>query len=392
VDIFLHGLLPISWGAATLLMLALTHATILTVTLYLHRSCAHRAVEFHPALVHAFRFWSWVSTGMTARLWASVHRKHHAKCETVDDPHSPQQLGLRKVLFSGVDLYRAAARDPETTRRYGSGTPSGPLEDFYEKWANWGMVGMIALEALLFGVPKAAFIGGLQLAWIPFWAAGIVNGVGHYWGYRNHDSDDASRNISPIGFIIGGEELHNNHHAFPSSAKLSFKRWEFDWGWGVIQALSALKLARVKRVAPQVARAQGEITLDTLKALAACRFQAMDEARRKLAPFVRSQLDALPAARDVSRRHFMRWFFFDKAWMPSSHQEESWTKLLEAAPALATMRSLLVDLTQTWSRTNASAHDMVEHFKAWCHAAEASGVEAMAKLSASLRSYRLAGE
>lgn len=369
-------------------MLALTHVTILTVTLYLHRSCAHRAVDFHPRLAAFFRFWSWLTTGMTARQWASVHRKHHAKCETDDDPHSPQRLGLRKVLLGGVGLYRTAIKDQETIARYGRGTPSDALEDFYERWSSWGMAAMILVEAILFGLPQAAFIGGFQLLWIPFWAAGVVNGIGHFWGYRNHESDDESRNISPIGIIIGGEELHNNnHHAFPSSAKLSIKRWEFDWGWGVIRALSWLGLAKVKRVAPVVERSEGEITLATLKALAACRFQAMGEAKAQLGPLVRRQLDGMAAAQGMRRKDFLRWFFLEQAQAGKMPNHARFAALLAQEPLLASLKHALAELSATWTKSHASAQEMLDHFKQWCKASEASGIESLAQLSASLRTY-----
>lgn len=371
-------------------MLALTHMTILTVTLYLHRGCAHRAVDFHPRLVSFFRFWSWLTTGMTARQWASVHRKHHAKCETDDDPHSPQRLGLAKVLLHGVLLYRTAIKDSETIKRYGKGTPNDALEDFYERWSSWGMASMILAEAILFGIPQAAFIGGMQLLWIPFWAAGVVNGIGHFWGYRNHESDDESRNIFPIGIIIGGEELHNNHHAFPSSAKLSIKRWELDWGWGVIRALSILGLAKVKRVAPVVERSEGEITLATLKALAACRFQAMGEAKTRLAPLVRKQLDGIAAAKGMRRKDFLRWFFLEQAQAGKMPGHDLFCALLAQEPMLASVRAALSDLSATWTRSHASAQETLEHFKEWCRAAEASGIESLATLSASLRTYGMA--
>lgn len=390
MDIILRGFLDLSWTQAALLTLLLTHITILTVTMYLHRSCAHRAVEFHPALALFFRVWSWMTTGMTARQWASVHRKHHAKCETPEDPHSPQQRGLKAVLFGGVNLYRAAARDPEVIARYGAGTPNDKLEQFLESYAWQGMILMIALEIALFGLPMTLFIATAQLLWIPVWAAGVINGIGHYWGYRNHDSDDASRNIFPWGIFIGGEELHNNHHAFPSSAKLSSKAWEFDWGWTVIRGLSMLRLAKIKRVAPTLAKGSSEITFDTLKALAMCRFQAMVETRAELSPLVKEQLDTLNLDEGFSRKRFMRWFFFDNSHVADAGAEAGYARVLAQSPTLLRLRSMVSELMQTWQRANVSAHDTLEHFKAWCIQAETSGVERMARLAASLRRYQVA--
>ena len=384
-----HGIFDLTWWQALALMLALTHVTILTVTMYLHRACAHRAVEFHPALTLFFRLWSWLSTGMTARQWASVHRKHHAKCETDDDPHSPQRRGLAAVLFGGVGLYRAAARDPEVVARYGAGTPSDRLEAFLEAYAWQGMILMILVEIVLFGVPKAAFIATCQLLWIPVWAAGVINGIGHFWGYRNHDSDDASRNIVPWGIFIGGEELHNNHHAFPSSAKLSSKAWEFDWGWTVIRGLSALRLAKVRRLAPTLSRGRAEITIDTLKALAMCRFQAMGEARAQLEPLVREQLTKLGVEERFARRAFLRWFFFDPSAMPTQPQIQRYQRLLSQSTLLSRLRLMISDLMDTWRKAHMSAQETLDHFKAWCANAESSGVEALASLAHSLKRYRV---
>lgn len=390
MDIILRGIFDLSWTQAIWLTLVLTHVTILTVTMYLHRACAHRAVEFHPLLTLFFRLWSWMTTGMTARQWASVHRKHHAKCETPEDPHSPQQRGLAAVLFNGVGLYRVAARDPDVVARYGAGTPNDRLENFLESYAWQGIILMIAFEIILFGLPKTLFIATAQLLWIPVWAAGFINGVGHFWGYRNHDSDDASRNILPWGIFIGGEELHNNHHAFPSSAKLSSKAWEFDWGWTVIQALSALRLANVKRVAPTLSKGSAEITVDTLKALAMCRFQAMGETRAELAPLVKQHLETLALGDGFSRKHFLRWFFFDNRDAVSALNEEHYMSLLVESPSLARLRAMISDLMDTWRKAHMSAQETLEHFKVWCVSAETSGVEGMARLAHSLRRYRVA--
>lgn len=390
MDIILHGLFNLTWLQALLLTLGLTHVTILAVTMYLHRACAHRAVEFNPALTIFFRLWLWMTTGMTARQWASVHRKHHAKCETEEDPHSPQRKGLAAVLFGGVALYRKAARDPKVVARYGAGTPSDGLEDFLEAYAWQGMALMIAIEILLLGLPMTLFVATAQLLWIPVWAAGVINGIGHYWGYRNHDSADASRNIFPWGIFIGGEELHNNHHAFPSSAKLSSRPWEFDWGWTVIRGLSVLRLAKVKKIAPRLAKGSAEITIDTLTALGTCRFQAMGEVKAQLEPIVKEQLARLIIPHRFSRRAFVRWFFFDNAEAFSPIQELVYQAILAQSPLLAKLRFMISELMDTWRKAHMSAHDTVEHFKRWCAKAEASGVDAMALLADSLRRYRVA--
>jgi stearoyl-CoA desaturase (Delta-9 desaturase) len=243
------GLIALTfWGyvAAALLM---THATIVSVTIFLHRHQAHRALTLHPAASHVFRFWLWITTGMFTREWVAVHRKHHATCETPRDPHSPQIYGIRRVLFDGVSLYRVAAREAETVRAYGTGTPNDWLERrVYGAHRFVGIGLMLFLDIVLFGT-AGLIIYAVQMVWIPFWAAGVVNGVGHYWGYRNFDTPDESRNIVPVGVLIGGEELHNNHHEHAYSAKFSSKRWELDIGWVYIRCLESVGLATVKRTA-----------------------------------------------------------------------------------------------------------------------------------------------
>jgi stearoyl-CoA desaturase (delta-9 desaturase) len=245
------GWLDLPWWGHAVAALALTHVTIASVTIFLHRHQAHRALDLHPAASHFFRAWLWLSTGMVTREWVAVHRKHHAKCDTAEDPHSPQVLGLNRVLWGGVFLYVKEANRPDTIERYGQGTPDDWLErNVYDKLAMFGVFITLAIDLLLFGVVPGALVWLTQIAWIPFWAAGVINGIGHYWGYRSWPTPDASTNIVPLGILIGGEELHNNHHAYPTSAKLSSKWYEFDLGWLYIRALEALGLARVKHLAP----------------------------------------------------------------------------------------------------------------------------------------------
>ena len=377
-------------------MLLLTHLTILTVTLYLHRSCAHRAVEFPKLLQHFFRFWAWFTTGMTARQWASVHRKHHAKCETEDDPHSPQQLGLLRVLFLGVLLYRKAVKDENTVQRYGKGTPNDRLETFYENNNTLGLLLMGLIEVFLFGPEKGLYIFICQLFWIPFWAAGIINGVGHFIGYRNHNSDDASRNIFPIGIIIGGEELHNNHHAFPSSAKLSSRKWEFDWGWQVLKFLSFFKMATIKRIPPQLIKSERiinvrEITVENLTAVVTCRFHAISEAKEKLKPTVLSAISHLTLPPHFSRKKFIEWYFKDqRAAKISEKTQEEFTEILAQSSLLLKIRHSILELYLTWSLPHFGPTELLNHFQTWLSHAEESGIESLKNLSFSLRSYQLA--
>jgi stearoyl-CoA desaturase (delta-9 desaturase) len=226
----LDGFLNFSWWEVLVALLVMTHITIAGVTIFLHRHQAHRSVELHPVVSHFFRFWLWLTTGMVTKQWVAIHRKHHAKCETPEDPHSPQTRGLKTVLWRGAELYRAEAENEETLRNYGHGTPNDWLENnVYSRFPLLGIILMAIIDLMLFGVIGIT-VFAIQMIWIPFWAAGIINGIGHYWGYRSFETRDAARNIMPIGIIIGGEEFHNNHHAYASSARLSYKWWEFDIG------------------------------------------------------------------------------------------------------------------------------------------------------------------
>ena len=256
------GIWDLPWWGYIAYTLLLTHITIVAVTVYLHRHQAHRAVDLHPIISHFFRFWLWLTTAMVTRQWVAVHRKHHARVETAEDPHSPVVFGIRKVLLEGAELYRAEARDPTIAEKYGHGTPDDWLErNIYSTRFEYGTPLMLVIDLILFG-PLGLSIWAIQMAWIPFFAAGVVNGLGHYWGYRNYELPDASTNFMPWGILIGGEELHNNHHAFPSSAKFSSRWWELDLGWLHIRALCALGLARVKKMAPKPMRDSAKVGID----------------------------------------------------------------------------------------------------------------------------------
>ncbi|WP_313134230.1 delta-9 fatty acid desaturase DesA, partial [Stutzerimonas nitrititolerans] len=300
------GFLDLSVWSLLGVTLLLTHVTIIAVTVYLHRYSAHRALELHPALKHFFRFWLWLTTAMNTREWTAIHRKHHAKCETPEDPHSPVHKGLLTVLRKGAELYMAEAKNEETLRIYGKNCPDDWIErNLYARFPNAGIVLMLALNLLLFGVIGLS-VWAVQMLWIPLWAAGVVNGLGHALGYRNFECRDAATNLVPWGILIGGEELHNNHHTYPNSAKLSVKKWEFDLGWAWIRLFSLLGLAEVKRTAPIAHRIEGKNQLDMDSAMAILnnRFQIMAQYRRLvIAPLVRQEL----ARADASvRRHLHR--------------------------------------------------------------------------------------
>lgn len=229
-----------------LFLLITTHITIVCVTLFLHRGQAHRGIEFHPVMEHVMRFWLWLTTGMVTKEWVAVHRKHHRFCEKNEDPHSPHVYGIWKVLFGGAFLYADATKDKEMIKQYGVGTPDDWIEkNLYSKYQLHGVFLLLIINTFLFN-GWGIVIWLVQMAWIPFWAAGVVNGIGHWFGYRNSETKDKSKNIIPFGFIIGGEELHNNHHDSPASPKLSQKWWEIDIGWFWLKILIHMNLAKLK--------------------------------------------------------------------------------------------------------------------------------------------------
>ena len=386
-----NGLLSLSWWQLVLVVLALTHVTIAAVTIFLHRHQAHRALDLHPAVSHFFRFWLWLTTGMVAREWVSIHRKHHALCETPEDPHSPQVKGIRKVLFEGAELYRAASRDASIMQRYGHGTPDDWLErHLYTPHDKRGIVIMLAIDVLLFGVAGVA-VWAVQMIWIPFFAAGVINGLGHYWGYRNYPSPDAATNISPWGILIGGEELHNNHHAFPGSARLSSRTWEFDIGWLYIRLLAMLKLARVKKVAPRLAVVAGKeaIDMETVRAVVVSRMHVLARyAREVLLPVSRSELDAKVVADRSLLRRLRRLVARDESLLDEVSRR--WlTQVQERSQALKTVFQHQRQLRQIWERTAASQEALLGALQDWCRQAEASGIQSLQDFARSLRGYTL---
>ena len=250
MDILINGLIDFTWVGYVLYTLVVTHISIVAITLYLHRGVCHSAIEIKPLLAHFFRFWLWLTTSMRTADWVAVHRKHHAKCETIDDPHSPAYYGIETVLLRGADLYHEEKNNPETLEKYSQNCPTDWVEEkIYTGMNNIGILLLFILNIILFGV-VGIIIWAIQMAWTPIFAAGGINGAGHYWGYRNYDTSDDSTNMIPLGIVIGGEELHNNHHAFPTAAKFSLKPWEFDLGWMYIKLFSLLGQIKVKRLAP----------------------------------------------------------------------------------------------------------------------------------------------
>lgn len=391
VDFLIHGLSGLVWWQVLLVALAFTHVTIVSVTLYLHRCQAHRALELHPAVSHFFRLWLWMSTGMLTKEWTAVHRKHHAKCEQEGDPHSPQIFGIKKVFWEGAELYRAEADNAETVQRFGHGTPDDWMErNVYSRHSRLGIVIMLALDVALFGALGLA-VWAVQMAWIPIWAAGVVNGIGHYWGYRNFEAADASTNLVPWGIIIGGEELHNNHHTYPTSAKFSVKPYEFDIGWMYISVLAKLGLARAKKTPPKLAFGAVQPVADekTLEAIITNRYEVMARYARQMRVTVQAELDALQAkSADVSRLEAVRrWLHRDDDKIPAKYKAK--VELVRAQhPALAQMHAMREELRQLWSNTTLTRDQLAKNLQAWCRRAEESGIAALRDYAVQLRAVR----
>jgi stearoyl-CoA desaturase (Delta-9 desaturase) len=386
-----NGLTGASSWQIVVFTLIVTHITIAGVTIYLHRCQAHRALDLHPVASHFFRFWLWLTTGQITREWAAIHRKHHAKCETAEDPHSPVTRGIRKVLLQGAELYRAESRNRETIEKYGHGTPSDWIErNLYTKY-NWQGVGlMLIVDIALFGVIGLT-VWAVQMLWIPVMAAGIINGIGHYWGYRNYDCPDAATNILPFGILIGGEELHNNHHTFGSSAKLSSKWYEFDIGWMYIRMLELLHLAKVKKVAPAPAFTRGKTIadFDTLQSVIANRYDVMAKYTKSLKRAwqdetadlkSKTQLDSgfLKTSKKLLQREPARL---------EAPQKQQLTELFSHSQALKTMHEMRVELAAIWERSHSSRDQLLQHLQDWCARAEASGIQSLREFSMRLRSY-----
>jgi len=394
LDFLTGGLTGLGWWEMLLVLLVFTQLTIFSVTLYLHRSQAHRGVDFHPLVSHFFRFWTWLTTSMITREWVAIHRKHHAKVETEDDPHSPQVKGIGTVFWRGVELYREARGMREDIAQYGKGAPDDWIErHLYTPHATLGPVALFFVNALLFGLPGVA-LWAIQMAWIPFWAAGVVNGLGHWWGYRNFESADTSTNLTPWALWIGGEELHNNHHAFPSSARFSMRRWEFDIGWQAIRLMQYLRLAKVLRVAPKL-DIRPNISVpdaDTLRALLSHRFQAMTDYQRNVfKPALREEAAAAGARmRELLPKRLRRGLVDDGRWLkPDARQQLSdWVAQRPRIRTLVEHRARLAAVLE------ARSHDAAERLKqlqAWCHEAEASGIGALQAYAARLKGYALSG-
>jgi stearoyl-CoA desaturase (delta-9 desaturase) len=391
VQFLSQGLSEATWWQAIIAALVMTHITIASVTIYLHRHSAHRSLDLHPIASHFFRFWLWLTTGMVTKEWTAIHRKHHAKCEHEGDPHSPVVFGIKKVFFEGSELYRSEAKNQETLARYGHNTPDDWVErHIYTGRSRLGVSLMLIINVALFGV-FGLTVWAIQMVWIPITAAGIINGIGHWWGYRNFEAADASTNVSPWGIIIGGEELHNNHHTYPTSAKLSVKPYEFDIGWMYITILKTFGLASVKKLPPKMAFGAVKPVADekTLEAIIANRYEVMAGYARELRAACQREVEALKtrsgdaAALEAARR----WLHRDDDKVPAAVKPQLAQARAEH-PVLDKMVTMREELRSLWTGTNATREQLAADLQAWCRRAEESGIAALRDFSIQLRSAR----
>lgn len=391
IQFLAHGLSQATWWQAIIAALVMTHITIASVTIYLHRHSAHRSLDLHPIASHFFRFWLWMTTGMVTKEWTAIHRKHHAKCEHEGDPHSPVVFGIKKVFFEGSELYRAEAKNQETLARYGHNTPDDWIErHLYTGRSRLGVSLMLIIDVALFGA-LGLTVWAIQMAWIPVTAAGIINGIGHWWGYRNFEAADASTNVSPWGIIIGGEELHNNHHTYPTSAKLSVKPYEFDIGWMYITILKTFGLASVKKLPPKMAFGAVKPVADekTLEAIIANRYEVMAGYARELRVACQREVEALKSrSGDVSALEAARrWLHRDDDKVPAAVKPQLAQARAEH-PVLDKMVTMREELRSLWTGTNATREQLAADLQAWCRRAEESGIAALRDFSIQLRSAR----
>ncbi|WP_342618459.1 fatty acid desaturase [Rhodoferax sp. GW822-FHT02A01] len=383
-----NGAWALTWWQIVLFTLALTHITMISVTVFLHRHQAHRALDLHPLASHFFRFWLWLTTGQVTKEWASIHRKHHAKCEQPEDPHSPHVYGIKKVLTQGAELYRAESKNLETLARYGHGTPNDWIErNLYTRYSWQGVGLMMIIDLFLFGAAGLA-VWAVQMAWTPIMAAGIINGAAHYWGYRNFEAPDASTNISPWGILIAGEELHNNHHTYPTSAKLSVKPYEFDIGWMYISLMQMVGLAKVKKTPPKAAYGDIRPVADekTLEALIANRYELMATYAKGMRQTAKNEFEAMKArsADAAVIKAARRWLHRDEEKVPASAAPEL-AKARAASPVLDKMVTMREELRQMWLNTHVSRDQLALELQAWCRRAEESGIAVLHEFSMKLR-------
>ena len=387
---YLYGILDLDFWGYVIAALIMFQVSIFAVTVYLHRDATHRALDLHPWLRHFFRLWIWMTSGMLTRQWVAVHRKHHARCETEEDPHSPQMVGLKKVLLEGAELYKVQASNPETLEKYGRGCPDDWVErNVYERVPYGGIILMVLLDLLLFGVPGIIIIA-FQMISMPLFAAGVINGIGHYYGYRNFECDDASTNITPLAIFVGGEELHNNHHAFPSSAKFSVRPWEFDIGWGFISIMKFLGLAKVRRVAPAPMFADKPVAdLDALRAIIINRMHVLRNYTKTVTlPVFHKELRGADAGDGLLRR--ARKLLIRRPMLLDEKAHARLREILDNNHALKTVVEFRERLRDLWTgATDVSNEKLLAQLHDWIAEAEASGIRALQEFAEVLKRYRL---
>lgn len=394
LDFVAGGLLQLSWWQLVLVTLVLTHITIVSVTVFLHRSQAHRGLDLHPAIAHFFRLWLWLTTGMVTKEWVAIHRKHHAKCEKEGDPHSPMVYGIEKVMWKGAELYREEAANQETLKRYGHGTPNDWLErNVYSRHPGLGIMLTLIVDVLLFGAAGLT-VWAVQMAWIPFWAAGVVNGLGHYIGYRNFSSPDTSTNLFPIGILIGGEELHNNHHAYGTSAKFSSKWYEFDIGWLYIKLMTYLGLAKVRKVAPKLKlEKSNQVTEKTLQGVITHRYEIMTRYADLLKKTAQAEIDRLKGVKDslsaqqtaLLKTVADRITQAEQSLKPT--EKEELEQALSQNKVLATLVNMRDELTRVWASSTASSEQLLQDLQVWCQQAQQSGIKSLEQFALRLQRY-----
>ncbi len=389
----MSGYFDLPWWGWVLAALALTHVTIASVTIFLHRHQAHRALTLHPVASHFFRFWLWLTTGIVTKEWVAIHRKHHAKCETAEDPHSPQVYGIKEILLKGAEYYRAEAKKRDTLEDYGNGTPDDWLErNLYSRFPSLGIALMVLFDVFAFG-PIGITIWAVQMIWIPLFAAGVINGIGHFVGYRSFVTEDASRNILPWGVLIGGEELHNNHHAFSASAKLSSRWWELDIGWVYIRLMAAFKLATVRRVAPKIrlTPAKNQCDLATLQAIVVHRYEVQARFAKSLLRTARQEMRKLRESHPTPEFNNVR--IATKRWLQkgketlAEREHAALAQALDSSKILSTIDAMRQELAAFGARSSASREQLVQQLEDWCRRAEESGIQALQQFSRQLRCY-----
>ena len=387
------GVAQAAWWEIVLYTLVMTHITIIAVTLYLHRSQAHRGVDLHPAIAHFLRFWLWMTTGMVTKEWVSIHRKHHARCEREGDPHSPMIYGIGKVLFKGAELYRDESRNAETLQKFGYGTPDDWLErNLYSRHNVLGILIMLGIDLALFGAIGLT-VWAVQMAWIPFWAAGVVNGVGHYWGYRNFASPDTSTNVFPIGILIGGEELHNNHHAYGTSAKFSSRWFEIDIGWAYLTVLRWFGLAKIRKVAPRLKLETDKRPVDhrTLQGVIAHRYEVLARYTGIVKQACQDELGRLrskggTALNADAMKSAVHWLGRGEETLAPAERERI-DAALSQTESLSTLVQMRRELMKLWESSSASSEQLLHDLQAWCQRAQQSGIASLQEFALRLRRY-----